>query len=142
MPSDEHVTLLIMNDALIARNIQLHDELARQLALIEALHAFVASVSLALRATLEPLVLPPQRDAIPLAHPVALTARQAEILRFVVAGYPSKRIALELGISQRTVENHRASIMTRTGATSVPALTRFALDAGVPNPTDRSGMRL
>jgi two-component system, chemotaxis family, CheB/CheR fusion protein len=48
-----------------------------------------------------------------------------------VAGYPSKRIAVALGISQRTVENHRATIMTKTGTTSLPALTLFALQAGL-----------
>jgi two-component system CheB/CheR fusion protein len=47
----------------------------------------------------------------------------------VLAGHPSKNIAADLGISQRTVENHRASIMKRTGSKSVPALARLALAA-------------
>jgi DNA-binding CsgD family transcriptional regulator len=58
-----------------------------------------------------------------------LTPRQHEILRLVVAGRPSKIIAADLGISRRTVENHRATIMKRTGATSIPALARLALFA-------------
>jgi two-component system CheB/CheR fusion protein len=45
----------------------------------------------------------------------------------VLAGQPSKNIAADLGISQRTVENHRASIMLKTGAKSVPALARLAI---------------
>ena len=58
-----------------------------------------------------------------------LTARQREIMDLVLAGHPSKNIAADLGISQRTVENHRAEIMKRTGSKSVPALVRLALVA-------------
>jgi two-component system CheB/CheR fusion protein len=47
----------------------------------------------------------------------------------VLAGHPSKNIAADLGISQRTVENHRASIMDKTGSKSLPALARLALAA-------------
>ena len=59
----------------------------------------------------------------------ALTPRQREVLELVLAGHPSKKIAAHLSISQRTVENHRASIMKKTGSRSLPALTRFALFA-------------
>ena len=48
----------------------------------------------------------------------------------VLDGHPSKNIAFELGISQRTVEKHRASIMSRTEAKSIPELARIALAAG------------
>jgi two-component system CheB/CheR fusion protein len=58
-----------------------------------------------------------------------LTAREREIMDLVVAGHPSKNIAADLGISQRTVENHRAAIMKKTGSTSLPALARLALAA-------------
>jgi FixJ family two-component response regulator len=37
----------------------------------------------------------------------SLTARQRQILDLVLAGHPSKNIAADLGISQRTVDNHR-----------------------------------
>ena len=64
------------------------------------------------------------------AHQVAdLTPRQRQIMDLVLAGHPSKNIAADLGISQRTVENHRASIMKRTGSKSMPALARLALAA-------------
>ncbi len=59
-----------------------------------------------------------------------LTARQREIMDLVLAGHPSKNIAADLGISQRTVENHRAVVMAKMGAKSVPALARLAMAAG------------
>ena len=58
-----------------------------------------------------------------------LTSRQRQIMDMVLAGHPSKNIAADLGISQRTVENHRASIMRKTGTKSLPALARLALVA-------------
>jgi two-component system CheB/CheR fusion protein len=58
-----------------------------------------------------------------------LTPREHEILELILAGHPNKIIAWKLGISQRTVENHRAAIMHKTGSTSVPALARLAIAA-------------
>jgi two-component system CheB/CheR fusion protein len=63
------------------------------------------------------------------SHIAALTAREREVMRKVLAGEPSKNIAADLGISQRTVENHRAAIMRKTGAASLPALARLAMAA-------------
>ncbi|MFG1400165.1 chemotaxis protein CheB [Roseixanthobacter pseudopolyaromaticivorans] len=57
----------------------------------------------------------------------SLTGRQRQILDLVLAGHPSKNIAADLGLSQRTVENHRATIMKKTGSKSLPALARLAL---------------
>jgi two-component system CheB/CheR fusion protein len=58
-----------------------------------------------------------------------LTPRQRQIMELVLAGHPSKIISADLGISQRTVENHRASIMEKTGSKSLPALARLAFAA-------------
>jgi len=58
-----------------------------------------------------------------------LTPREREILALIVAGGPNKNIAADLGLSQRTIENHRAAIMKKTGVKSLPALTRLALAA-------------
>jgi len=58
-----------------------------------------------------------------------LTPREHEVMDLVLAGHPSKNIAADLRISQRTVENHRASIMKKTGSKSIPALIRLALAA-------------
>jgi two-component system CheB/CheR fusion protein len=62
-------------------------------------------------------------------HLASLTARQRQIMELVLAGHPSKNIAADLNISQRTVENHRAAIMRKTGTKSLPALARLALAA-------------
>jgi two-component system, chemotaxis family, CheB/CheR fusion protein len=65
-------------------------------------------------------------------HIASLTPRQRQIMDLVLTGQPSKNIAADLGISQRTVESHRAAIMKKTGANSLPALARLALIAA-PN---------
>jgi two-component system CheB/CheR fusion protein len=59
----------------------------------------------------------------------SLTARQRQIMDLVMAGHPSKNIAADLGISQRTVDNHRAAIMRKTGSKSLPALIRVGIAA-------------
>lgn len=62
-------------------------------------------------------------------HIAVLTQRERQIMDLVVSGHPSKNIAADLGISQRTVEGHRNSIMKKTGAKSVVALARLAIAA-------------
>lgn len=67
-----------------------------------------------------------------------LTPRQREIMELVLAGNPSKNIAADLGISQRTVEKHRSEIMRKTGSKSLPALARLALAAAQARADDGS----
>jgi two-component system CheB/CheR fusion protein len=55
-----------------------------------------------------------------------LTERQRQILDLVAAGHPSKNIAADLGISLRTVENHRSRITRKVHSESLPALIRTA----------------
>jgi two-component system, chemotaxis family, CheB/CheR fusion protein len=57
----------------------------------------------------------------------ALTRRERQVMELVLAGKHSKNIAFDLGISQRTVETHRARIMKKTGSRSIAALARLAL---------------
>lgn len=59
----------------------------------------------------------------------SLTVRQRQIMDLVLAGQPSKNIAADLKISQRTVDNHRAAIMKKTGSKSLAALIRLAIAA-------------
>lgn len=88
----------------------------------------LASVERALEQSRDSSKLSAWREAAA-DHIAALTPRQRQVMDLVLAGHPSKNIAADLGISQRTVENHRASIMKKTGAKSLPALARLALAA-------------
>lgn len=57
-----------------------------------------------------------------------LTPREREVLDMLVAGKANKMVAYLLGTSTRTIENHRASIMDKMQADSLPELVRMRLD--------------
>ncbi|PST20610.1 DNA-binding response regulator [Mesorhizobium plurifarium] len=59
-----------------------------------------------------------------------LSERERQVLSAVVAGLPNKSIAYDLDISPRTVEVHRANVMAKMKAKSLPHLVRMALAAG------------
>lgn len=62
-------------------------------------------------------------------HRVAsLSEREKQVLRGVVAGQANKTIALDLGISPRTVEVYRAGLMGKMQAKSLPELVRMVMD--------------
>ena len=56
----------------------------------------------------------------------SLSPRETEVLERVVAGQLNKQVAAALGLSEVTVKAHRASVMAKLGATSVPDLVRMA----------------
>jgi two-component system response regulator FixJ len=59
-----------------------------------------------------------------------LTDREKQVLDGVVAGLPNKTIAYDLDISPRTVEVHRANVMAKMQAKSLPELVRMVMAAG------------
>ncbi|HEU4699982.1 MAG TPA: response regulator transcription factor [Gemmatimonadales bacterium] len=61
----------------------------------------------------------------------ALSGRERDVLVGVARGQTNKAIAAELGISHRTVETHRESLMRKLGIRTVAGLTRFALEMGL-----------
>lgn len=61
----------------------------------------------------------------------ALTGREREVLHGIARGLTNKEIAAELGISHRTVETHRESLMRKLRIRTVAELTRFALETGL-----------
>lgn len=60
-----------------------------------------------------------------------LSPREREVLRLLALGYTNQEIARELVVSVRTVESHRAHVMTKLRADSRAAMVRHALDAGL-----------
>lgn len=70
-----------------------------------------------------------------------LTDRERDVLTRVARGLSNKEIAADLGISVRTVESHRDSLMRKTGLRNVAALTRLALESGLLNSAGESPTR-
>lgn len=70
--------------------------------------------------------LPGQEDRLS-----ALSKRERQVLEGLIEGGTNKTIALQLKLSPRTVESHRAHLMDRLGAKSLAELVRIASDAGM-----------
>jgi len=79
---------------------------------------------------------PPARSKSPVEHfkqSRGLSRRECEVLDHLIAGSSSKAIARKFGISPRTVEDHRASIMRKAGVRSIAQLSIMAFE-GAPQP--------
>jgi DNA-binding NarL/FixJ family response regulator len=63
-----------------------------------------------------------------------LTQREDEVLKLISEGLSSKEIARALTISIKTVENHRANILSKLGMRDRTQLTRYAIRAGLIEP--------
>jgi DNA-binding NarL/FixJ family response regulator len=86
-----------------------------------------------------------RRAGAPLAAPgtpatLPLTSREAEVLQLVAEGKANKQTAAELGISIKTVEKHRQSLMTKLDIHDVAGLTRYAIAVGSIEGRDRSAI--
>ena len=69
-----------------------------------------------------------------------LTEREAEVLHGLIAGHSNKVLAYDLGISVRTIEMHRASLMDRLDVRTFAEALRIAFEAGVVGAVPRHAM--
>jgi DNA-binding NarL/FixJ family response regulator len=60
-----------------------------------------------------------------------LSSRELEVLQLIAEGEANKQVAAELGISIKTVEKHRQSLMQKLKIHDVAGLTRYAIAAGI-----------
>lgn len=77
---------------------------------------------------LSPFLVRRSGASIPEAGVPGLSATQRDVLRQVAQGHTSNRIAKELGISVRTVENHRWRISEKLGLQGSNSLLKFAME--------------
>ncbi|HEY6544081.1 MAG TPA: response regulator [Dokdonella sp.] len=70
----------------------------------------------------------PARNAVAAGRLAQLTPRERQVMELVVAGKLNKMVADELGISIKTVELHRANMMTKLGVRNLPDLVRLTLE--------------
>lgn len=61
----------------------------------------------------------------------SLTPRQREILQLIAEGQSTKQMALNLNISPKTVETHRAQLMARLQIHNLAGLVRYAIRHGL-----------
>ena len=64
----------------------------------------------------------------------SLTSRQREVLQLLAEGKTAKEIAVQLGLSTKTVESHRSQLMERLGIHDLPGLVKLAIRAGIISP--------
>lgn len=102
---------------------------------IRAVHSGDAWFSPAVAKRLTEMI---RSEAAPSATPSAaapsldvLTNREREILSLIARGLLNKEIGAQLGISVRTVEAHRDSVVRKLGIRSAAGLTRFAMEQGL-----------
>jgi two-component system response regulator NreC len=63
-----------------------------------------------------------------------LTPREREVLQLVAQGQTNRQMAIHLGLSPKTVDTHRSSMMRKLGLHDAQAVTRFALRRGIISP--------
>jgi NarL family two-component system response regulator LiaR len=111
----------------LLKNVQ-PQELARA---VRAAHAGEALLDTTVAARLVEAIAQPPGDAP--AHD-GLTAREREVLALIVRGLSNKRIALELGVSEKTVKTHVGHVLAKLGVSDRTQAALHAVRAGLVAP--------
>lgn len=82
----------------------------------------------------------PSNGLIDEARYSTLTPRERDVMSYVATGKPNKIIAAELGVSQRTVEAHRARIFQKMRVRNAVELAHRLLGSEAYQPAERSGL--
>jgi len=100
--------------------------------LISAIHAISSgnlyvhpSMTRVLLRDLSPALVPDEAPSEP------LTPREIEVLRLIAQGHTNRQVAEALQLSVRTVESHRANLMSKLGISSRAELVRYAMEHGL-----------
>lgn len=118
-----------------AKSFVLHEEASRYLpGAIEALaqHKPFLSPDIAETVLARALAQQPQLATAPTES--RLTLREAQTLRLLAEGSSNKDVAAALGISVRTAETHRATLMRKLGLESIAAVVRYAVRNKIVEP--------
>ena len=66
-----------------------------------------------------------------------LSSREVEVLQLIAEGHPNKQVAAELGLSFKTVDKYRQSLMGKLNIHDVAGLTRYAMAEGIIESNNR-----
>ena len=66
-----------------------------------------------------------------------LSSREVEVLQLIAEGKPNKQVAVELGVSFKTVDKHRQHLMSKLDIHDIAGLTRYAIAEGIIESTVR-----
>lgn len=115
-----------------AKGYLLKDSLAEELPLaIRAAFQGKMYISPAISDSVVTKLMNPQSGEVPEDLGDLLTPREREVLQLVAEGYTNRAIAEELTISVKTVEKHRANVMSKLDASDLPTLIRTAMKHGL-----------
>jgi DNA-binding NarL/FixJ family response regulator len=70
-----------------------------------------------------------------------LSSREVEVLQLIAEGHGNKQVASELGLSFKTVDNHRQRLMAKLNIHDIAGLTRYAIAEGITESNDRENLK-